>query len=61
MDLLFAHYEKLPEDIRVELPLRRIWSLVPEEIRTEYERRKIHIRISRRAPPHYVNNLTREA
>jgi restriction system protein len=28
---LFATYDKLPEDIRAELPLRRIWTLVPDE------------------------------
>jgi restriction system protein len=25
------HYEKLPDDIQAELPLKRIWMLVPEE------------------------------
>lgn len=28
---LLATYDALPEDIRAELPLRRIWTLVPEE------------------------------
>lgn len=31
MDALFSVYERLPEDIRAELPLRRTWSLVTEE------------------------------
>ncbi len=32
MDALFAHYEKLSEDIQAELPLKRIWTLVlPDE------------------------------
>lgn len=31
LDALFSVYEKLPEEIRAELPLRRIWSIVPEE------------------------------
>ena len=26
-----AHYEELPEDIQAELPLKRIWVLVPSE------------------------------
>lgn len=28
IDNLFAVYERLPEDVRAELPLRRVWSLV---------------------------------
>lgn len=31
LDALFSVYEKLPEEIRAELPLRRIWTLVPDE------------------------------
>ena len=31
LDNLFAVYEELPEDIRAELPLKRTWTLVPEE------------------------------
>jgi len=27
---LFKYYDRLPEDIRAELPLRRLWILVPE-------------------------------
>lgn len=30
IDNLFAVYERLPEDVRAELPLRRVWSLVIE-------------------------------
>ena len=30
LNALFDSYEKLPEERRAELPLRRIWSLVPE-------------------------------
>ena len=30
LDALFSVYEKLPEEIRAELPLRRIWTLVFE-------------------------------
>jgi restriction system protein len=26
-----AHYEQLPEDIRAEVPLKRVWTLVPDE------------------------------
>lgn len=29
LDSLFEVYEKLPEDIRTELPLQRLWALVP--------------------------------
>jgi restriction system protein len=28
---LFSVYDQLPEEVRAELPLRRIWSLVPED------------------------------
>jgi restriction system protein len=31
VDALLSVYDQLPEDIRAELPLRRIWTLVPEE------------------------------
>lgn len=31
LSALFSVYEKLPEEIRAELPLRRIWTIVPEE------------------------------
>jgi hypothetical protein len=26
-----AHYERLPEGIRAEIPLKRVWTLVPDE------------------------------
>lgn len=26
-----THYEQLPEDIRAEIPLKRVWTLVPDE------------------------------
>jgi restriction system protein len=29
--MLQTHYEQLPADIQAELPLKRIWALVPEE------------------------------
>lgn len=31
MENLFATYDRLPEEIRAELPLRRTWTLVPDE------------------------------
>jgi len=31
IDALLANYEKLPEDMQAELPLKRIWTLVLEE------------------------------
>lgn len=31
LEALFRNYEKLPEALRNELPLKRIWALVPEE------------------------------
>lgn len=31
MNALFSVYEDLPEEIRAELPLQRIWTLVPED------------------------------
>ena len=32
IDLVQQHYDDLPEEIRAELPLTRIWTLVPENI-----------------------------
>lgn len=31
VDKLFENYERLPDDLKAELPLKRIWTLVPEE------------------------------
>jgi restriction system protein len=31
LDALFEVYDRLPEEFRAELPLRRTWMLVPEE------------------------------
>ena len=31
IDALSETYERLPEEFRAELPLRRIWTLVPDE------------------------------
>ncbi len=31
LDALLDNYDRLPEDLRAELPLKRIWTLVPEE------------------------------
>ena len=31
MDNLLATYSELPEEITAELPLRRTWTLVPED------------------------------
>lgn len=31
VDELLACYDRLPEDLKAELPLKRIWTLVPEE------------------------------
>jgi restriction system protein len=31
LDNLFSVYDRLPEEIRADLPLRRIWMLVPDE------------------------------
>jgi restriction system protein len=31
MDALFDVYDRLPAELRAELPLRRTWMLVPEE------------------------------
>jgi hypothetical protein len=29
--MLMKHYDRLPEDLRTELPLKGIWTLVPED------------------------------
>jgi len=31
IDALLENYDRIPEDLRAELPLKRIWTLVPEE------------------------------
>ncbi len=31
IDALLSVYDRLPEEIRAELPLRRTWTLVPED------------------------------
>jgi restriction system protein len=31
LDQLFQHYDQLDEEIRAEIPLRRIWTVVPDE------------------------------
>ena len=31
LDALFSGYEEFPEEIRAELPLHRVWALVPDE------------------------------
>jgi restriction system protein len=31
VEMVLAHYDKLPKDLQAELPLKRIWALVPEE------------------------------
>ena len=31
IDALFKHYETLPRDVRAEIPLKRIWALMPGE------------------------------
>lgn len=31
LDQIFEHYERLDEEIRAELPLKRIWTVVPDE------------------------------
>jgi restriction system protein len=28
---VLEHYDRLPDDLQAELPLKRIWTLVPEE------------------------------
>jgi restriction system protein len=32
VEAIYRTYERLPEEIQAELPLRRIWALVPEEL-----------------------------
>lgn len=32
LDALFSVYDALPEEIRADLPLHRIWALVPDEV-----------------------------
>ena len=31
LDALFAHYDKLDEDLKAELPLKRIWTLAAQD------------------------------
>jgi restriction system protein len=31
LDQLFQHYERLDEDIRAEIPLKRVWTVVPDD------------------------------
>jgi restriction system protein len=31
LEQLFEHYDRLDEEIRAEIPLKRIWTLVPDE------------------------------
>jgi len=31
LEQLFAHYDKLDEDIKAELPLKRIWTVAAQE------------------------------
>lgn len=31
LDQLFQHYDRLDDDIRAEIPLKRIWTVVPDE------------------------------
>ena len=31
IELIQQHYDRLPDDIRADIPLRRIWTLVPED------------------------------
>ena len=31
LDALLAVYERLPEEMRARLPLRRLWTVVPDE------------------------------
>jgi restriction system protein len=31
IELIQHHYERLPDDIKADIPLRRIWTLVPDE------------------------------
>lgn len=31
IEMLLANYDRLPPDLQAELPLKRIWTIVPEE------------------------------
>jgi len=31
LDQLFEHFDRLDEEIRAEIPLKRIWTVVPDE------------------------------
>lgn len=31
LEQLFSHYERLDEDIKAELPLKRIWTVAAQE------------------------------
>lgn len=31
LDQMFEHYDRLDADIRAEIPLRRIWTVVPDD------------------------------
>ena len=31
LEKLFAHYDRLPEEIRLELPLKRVWMVTAEQ------------------------------
>jgi restriction system protein len=31
IDQIFEHYEKLPDDLRAELPLKRVWTVASAE------------------------------
>ncbi len=31
LEQLFAHYEELDEDLRAELPLKRVWAVAAQE------------------------------
>jgi len=35
LDQLFEHYDRLDEEIRAELPLKRIWTVVPDEAESD--------------------------
>jgi restriction system protein len=30
VEQLLANYDKLPDDLRAEIPLQRVWALIPE-------------------------------
>jgi restriction system protein len=32
---IYRTYERLPPDIQAELPLKRVWTLVPEDVEDE--------------------------